>query len=138
MNFAFSFALPEAKKRIASSQAGGDPAIYASFLNDAHVYSAKLAAVFGVLLGVIGDMLALQQIPEPVSKDRGKVDENVLSIVVVGKKPKPFALIKPFDSTFIHSGTSCKNVIQIYASKKPPGIDQNESDQSQAEINYYI
>ena len=77
-----------------------------SQLSCADVDGAQLAAVLGVGLGVIGYLLALSQGFKAIAQDSRKVNKHIAAPIVVGNEAESLALVKPFDSTVIHVGTS--------------------------------
>ena len=62
----------------------------------ADVNRAQLAAVLGVGLGVIGDLLALGERLEAVALDGGKVDKHLAAVGVVGDKAEPLSSLNHF------------------------------------------
>ena len=75
-------------------------------LGCADVDGAQLAAVLGIGLSVVGYLLTLGQSFKTIALNGGKVNEYIAAPVVVGNKAEALALVKPFDSTVIHVGTS--------------------------------
>ena len=84
---------------------------------EADVHCPKLAAVFGVGLRVVCNLLAFLQGFEPIGLDGGKVHKHIVAAVVVGDKAEALRLIEPFYSTVIHNQYLLKDVIQNRAYK---------------------
>ena len=86
-------------------------------LGNADVDSAQLAAVLGIGLGVIGDLLALIQGLVAITLDSGEVHKNILAAHVVRYKAETLISVVPFNSTVIHYSTSFKMLFRPYKTK---------------------
>lgn len=68
------------------------------------IYSAQLAAVLGISLGVKRNVLTFSQRLEAITHDSRKMYEYVISAVIVCEEAIAFVCIKPFYCTVIHFG----------------------------------
>ena len=87
------------KQKTAARRILRPTAFVEQILQSNHVHSAQLAAVLGIGLHIVGDLLALVQRTVASTLDSGEVDEHIVAALIVGDEAVALLSVEPFYST---------------------------------------